>query len=348
MCVFIVPMGASDRLDNPRSSFSFGESTYIAYREKFFHRKTFSKDNNSSHTIVKTQVKMSPTIALKCRLNRAMRLEGRMPFMTIPSGIRKISIGSSAELDSAHVDPTTTEDSAVQLLLSISSIVSNEVNSNGFSFDEEDNGMSKDDGSETEVSKYLLTPRGTCQSPLHTSDDNINRLRSVSIDSFSYRPQSPTVPSTKRTLGGSPLSARPVLISPTSTPVGRTRPVRRTTLKLTQKAKREHLKLPKIPHAPVLTAKVKDYKKKALSTSISKGRKLKVIGRKKFSWKNYPGKDHHSFDTYKLSPSSNPNNVISSSSTRTRSILGSQSRRVSPALSPQLYYSTEAVQQPVD
>jgi hypothetical protein len=54
---------------------------------------------------------------------------------------------------------------------------------------------------------------------------------------------------------------------------------------LAQKAKKECLKVPKVPQLPPVISDIKQYTKKALKT----GNAIKTIGRKKFSWKNYPG-----------------------------------------------------------
>eukprot|EP00934_Nitzschia_sp_Nitz4_P007021 Nitzschia sp. Nitz4//scaffold45_size130396//12977//14086//NITZ4_003429-RA/size130396-snap-gene-0.134-mRNA-1//-1//CDS//3329552338//7011//frame0 len=184
--------------------------------------------------------------------------------------------------DQPHRHPS--EDEAAQLLLSISRIVSKEIQCD-HSVLQGDDDSTKSDARSVPDTKSLQTPNLASVSPTHEDDTKHrwNRIRSVSIDS-------PTPINTLLSPKSEPLTislGRPALISPNCTPVAR-RPIRSAALKLS-KAKDEHLKLPKMP--PMVTASpvtVKDIKKKALAASIARGKKLMTIGRKKFSWKNYP------------------------------------------------------------
>ena len=178
----------------------------------------------------------------------------------------------------------SSENEAARLLLSMSNIVSKELMSNADIFDDDDD-SSKDSRSTTSSNENLLTPSAACQSPTHAEDDRFtwNRVRTVSIDSPVNQGLSKQSEVTIMNLGN------PAIVSPMSTPVGKYRPIRKPSLRLSQKARKEHLKLPKIPQLPTATY-VKEHKKKSLQSSVAKGTPIKKILRKKFSWKNYPGK----------------------------------------------------------
>jgi hypothetical protein len=79
------------------------------------------------------------------------------------------------------------------------------------------------------------------------------------------------------------------VVSPTTTPVSRVpQCLRKTSRRLSKKAKRDFLKFPKIPQLSQ-NSDIKGQKKKSLQGSVTKGKTIKKILRKKFSWKNYPG-----------------------------------------------------------
>lgn len=233
---------------------------------------------------------MTPTIALKCRLELDFKRERAARSLDVSPELTT----SATSFESHGFSRNQSENKAAQLLLSISNIVTREMKCNAYIFDEEshqDEESCKDDSRSSTSSQdnWLLSPtKANCPSQTHYDDENFhwNRVRSVSIDSPLHMYLSPPKPNVE------PLRmplARPVLITPTSTPVGRGRPIRKATLKLAQKSKREQLKLPKMPQMSPVTMNVKDHKKKALAASLAKGMRLKTIGRKKFSWKNYPG-----------------------------------------------------------
>lgn len=237
---------------------------------------------------------MTPTIALKCR---AMKQETSGQHLSTASEIRQKPMDSESGTQCIFPLPirNDSEDDAAQLLLSMSNIVSNEIKNNESILDDEDDNCSKDDASrysQASNQENLLTPRESL-TPTQSNSCHFtwNRARAVSIDSPSHSSLvAPNVSSE-----GSPNSSgftlgRPALISPNSTPIGRGRPVRRASLKLAQKAKRDHLNLPKMPQMPSMNVDVKEYRTKALEASLAKGTKVKTISRKKFSWKNYPGK----------------------------------------------------------
>ena len=185
------------------------------------------------------------------------------------------------------------EDEAAQLLLSMCNIVTNEIKNDSHAFDDEgDKYCSSDDDSIRDSvadyqEKVCVTPREGCAE----GSLSWSRARSISIDSPQHHgllpPQLPDEEWDKRpTLASLGL---PALISPSNTPIGRGRPLRRASLKLAQKAKKECLKVPKVPQLPPVISDIKQYTKKALKTGNAKGLAIKTIGRKKFSWKNYPG-----------------------------------------------------------
>jgi hypothetical protein len=213
-----------------------------------------------------------------------MKQEGAARSLLLPAPFRTVSIGSEMELPRNLFQRASSENEAVSLLLSMSNIVSKELMSNADIFDDDDD-SSKDSRSSTNSNENFGTPTAACQSPTHDEDDRFtwNRVRTVSIDSPVNQGLSKQSEATIMSLG------HPAIVSPMSTPVGRYRPIRKASLRLSQKARREHLKLPKIPTLPT-TTDVKEHKKKALQSSVAKGTPIKKILRKKFSWKNYPGK----------------------------------------------------------
>lgn len=219
---------------------------------------------------------MSPTIALKCRLDHGLKRHADPRTSMITSPYRSVSIGSEAELltTSSRFLKLSTENEAANLLLSMSNIVSEEIKTNSCVFDDKDDDNSSRDitGSPSHHNEMCLTPRATS---LMNNDENLfvwNRVRTVSIDS----------PNASVTSSGNP-----AIVSPMNTPSKNRKPSRRQS----QKAKRDLLKMPKMPQLP--SSDLKSHKKKALQAaikaSLAKGKTMKKILRKKFSWKNYPG-----------------------------------------------------------
>lgn len=222
---------------------------------------------------------MSPTIPLKCRLNCSMKHV--YPAQSSTS-FRFVSIGN--EMEHLSLQRASSDGDAARMLMSISNIVSNELMTSDDIFDDDD-GSSKDFRSTSSSNENFVTPIAVCQSPTELEDDQFtwNRVRTVSIDSPVNHCSSKQLSPTRVSLG------HPAIVSPMSTPVGTGRPIRKASLKLSQKARRDHLRLPKIQRLPLKT-NVKDHMKKALQAGVAKGIPIKKILRKKFSWKNYPGK----------------------------------------------------------
>jgi len=208
-----------------------------------------------------------------------------------------------------------TEDDAAQLLLSMFKIVTNEIKNDSHAFDDEGDKTTPYYSSDTDSSvggesladnqeNVLRLTLLDVISPEETSS-SWSRVRTISIDSPQHHgllpPQLPEDEEweNRPTLASLGL---PTLISPQTTPIGRGRPLtmRRIGLKHSQKAKRRDIpkeqQRPKPPQLPPVSSDIKEYKKKAIATSIMKEVPIKKIGRRKFSWKNYPG-------THTISPS---------------------------------------------
>lgn len=277
-------VSTSDRLDNQRRGNLFRDRKHST-----IHQSAASPQKNtvlhSKSALTKEKMNSTPTY-ISASEGTANVGAATWHWSKAADCGRNSATETDLSLDGLH--RRATENEAAQLLLSMSHIVSNEIKSNAFVFQDDDE-SSKDDsrsGTDTEE-KCLLTPRLNSPSPTLNEEREFrwNRLRSVSIDSPPSNALflSPKLEPSTINLG------RPALISPTSTPVGRGRPLRSASLKLSQKAKPEPLKLPKIPQMTLVTTTVKDHKKKALAASVAQGKKLMTIGRKKFSWKNYPG-----------------------------------------------------------
>eukprot|EP00429_Kryptoperidinium_foliaceum_P063883 CAMPEP_0176050996 /NCGR_PEP_ID=MMETSP0120_2-20121206/25351_1 /TAXON_ID=160619 /ORGANISM="Kryptoperidinium foliaceum, Strain CCMP 1326" /LENGTH=351 /DNA_ID=CAMNT_0017384435 /DNA_START=134 /DNA_END=1189 /DNA_ORIENTATION=- len=243
---------------------------------------------------------MTPTIALKCRLDHSLKQDAVARHWNVA----RDRIGTSCNFPiggilSLHSSPQQdeNEDDAAQLLLSMSNIVSKEIKNNAHAFDDEGDTLFSEDDSSSSVhatanhENLLLTPRERTPSPTQSDSNAFNwtRARTVSIDSPHHAglltPRSTQeLPEHEKV---SHLSlGDPALVSPS--PRTRSRPIRRASLKLAQKAKRERLKMPKMPQLPPVSADITEYKERALQAEAEKGLALKTIGRKKFSWKNYP------------------------------------------------------------
>lgn len=218
---------------------------------------------------------------------------------------RSISIGSEFDLPTPFISKLNpSEDEAARLLLSMSNIVSQEILNDDHVFDDDhddnDDYSIHDDENEDDndynsckeemstssySSENLLTSRMTTQSPTHSDDDRFswNRVRTVSMDS-------PVHPIQTRILEVATMRLKePALV----TPIGKGRPIRKASLRLCQKAKQEQkLNLPKMPQLQekIECKETKELKKRALQYNVAKGQTIKKILRKKFSWKNYPGK----------------------------------------------------------
>mmetsp|Transcript_7209 Transcript_7209/g.9363 ORF Transcript_7209/g.9363 Transcript_7209/m.9363 type:complete len:345 (+) Transcript_7209:130-1164(+) len=211
------------------------------------------------------------------------------------------------EKPSREGSPTFTDTSSVQdeaaLLLSIASICDREVKSSGFNaiFDDEfprfpmlslpgPVGSSHDLSALKPRSEPLFNHRAEVEKPCFQSFQAL-RARTVSIDS----PALATAMEIDRT--SSPFSLAPetaqeppALVSPI-TPLSKahTLPPRKQSLRRAKqnKNKIQELEEPEEePQAPVLSCK--DKKGRTLQTSPPKGVPIKMIGRKKFSWKCYP------------------------------------------------------------
>jgi len=197
--------------------------------------------------------------------------------LTGPPGTRTISIGSENEKASTFSQSTSVRDEAA-LLLSIADIAKSEIRGGSTLWDDVDEGLPKFpllSSDRTSHTKWF-TPRAESLSMLLASgatsklesEDN-TRIRAVSIDA--------PVNTSMRT--ASPLGPAPNLVSPMHSPTNRRLPVRHKSLRLSKQAKRECIEK---PYSMV------EKKGKALQGTPPKAVPTRKIGRKKFSWKNYP------------------------------------------------------------
>eukprot|EP00339_Tiarina_fusa_P026839 CAMPEP_0117015950 /NCGR_PEP_ID=MMETSP0472-20121206/12642_1 /TAXON_ID=693140 ORGANISM="Tiarina fusus, Strain LIS" /NCGR_SAMPLE_ID=MMETSP0472 /ASSEMBLY_ACC=CAM_ASM_000603 /LENGTH=337 /DNA_ID=CAMNT_0004719855 /DNA_START=77 /DNA_END=1090 /DNA_ORIENTATION=+ len=227
---------------------------------------------------------MSPTIALKCRMERSLHPDAATRRSKLGTAFRSVSIGSEMELPSDLCENPPYETEAVHMLLSMSTIVSKEMMTNSFIFDDDDESDKSNKSDAAEENRGCSALRTTqCSSPSHSDSELFawSRVRTVSIDS----PPTRGLPMHLDT--GSMSLGIPALVSPTSTPTTRGRPLRKASLRLSHKAKKEHLKIPKMPQLQERSS-VTEHKKRALEACVAKGKSMKKILRKKFSWKNYP------------------------------------------------------------
>eukprot|EP00529_Nitzschia_sp_RCC80_P020065 CAMPEP_0113496954 /NCGR_PEP_ID=MMETSP0014_2-20120614/30383_1 /TAXON_ID=2857 /ORGANISM="Nitzschia sp." /LENGTH=428 /DNA_ID=CAMNT_0000390883 /DNA_START=178 /DNA_END=1464 /DNA_ORIENTATION=- /assembly_acc=CAM_ASM_000159 len=232
--------------------------------------------------------------------------------------------GVSPLLTTPPSSPTDEDDEeaaeGVQLLLGIATIVKKEVADSGYknevSFfqDETTTASTPPRATHHQGSRILTPPSPPKRVGLldrdddgHDGDDDMyawNRARSVSIDSpqhhhqqqqqhahggygYGYSPQQQNY-----TLSSPPPACPlPTMISPL---IDRSKRSMKLTSRNHQgvksvpvKAKKEHVKFPKLPQlTPVCT--VEDYTRKAVKIAQQNGTVITTISRKKFSWKNYP------------------------------------------------------------
>lgn len=259
------------------------------------------KGNNPEQTASK----MSPTIALKCRMANNMiaaraakppsgTMAGLSHRSNLPGSFRSVSIGSEVDRRSPTLVPqgdVPEDDEGVQLLLGIAQIVSKEMadcNTEIFDDDEDDDALEKDyeGGSDDGFCQHPVPSGGrSLESPCSfVEEDDMfawNRVRTVSMDSPNgVARATERVPPLSLTL--------PAIV----TPVGnRGRNTRKATLKTTpHKGKKEHVKFPKLPQLHQALPSVLEHKRKAMEICAADGATVKTIMRRKFSWKNYPGK----------------------------------------------------------
>ena len=235
-----------------------------------------------------------------------------------------LSIGGE-ENDNARFTKTSVRDQAV-LLLSIADIAKTEINNDGLStlwFEDED--IPKFPKlSEPHASDFKwLTPRTETLKDLivgamNTSSDHYpsNRVRSVSIEYSPEQHSSRFERTTSPLLLGPPEGSSANLVSPGVSPLTNRRlPFRKQSLRLSHKARKEHLLSSSSPmcsdeeeedEGPARTVSFADTnskKSKPLQPATAKGVIVKKILRKKFSWKNYPEVRNFPRERYFASPS---------------------------------------------
>jgi hypothetical protein len=217
---------------------------------------------------------------------------------------RKISIGSEIDFSPILLPQDPEEEEGVQLLLGMANIVSKEIANNTEIFEEDHDqyggGMKCEAGGLLANSTHSNIKRSsTASPPLMMDDDDClfawSRARAVSIDHSPLgKSSSPT--HMKEIVGTTSSLSLPAIVTPVGT---RFRAYRKASAKfLAHKAKKEQVKFPKLPqleqlHQPQQQQSmqtVQEHKRKALKISAEKGTTITTILRKKFSWKNYPGK----------------------------------------------------------
>jgi hypothetical protein len=303
---------------------------------------------------------MSPTLALKSRLSRALvkastsgSAMAAHPYRrtAVTRSHRKVSIGSDMDIFPVQLPQDPEEKEGILLLLGMSTIVKKEMASNTEIFEE----VEPDESDRLQLDQYLSTlrKRPFAGSPSsHLEDENLfawSRARTVSMDSPKNHAASPKhVPSELLSLN------LPAIV----TPVGpsRLRNARRSNQRLVpHKGKKEKVKLPKLPqlhrHPQQLQQhqepeeSVHERHRKAHKLSVERGIPITTIHRKKFSWKNYPGMLNsyrsQKMDLFLIQWS---NTHLPPLSRRTGGLFDCQSRRVLAAFCSELHRSTEAVQ----
>lgn len=171
-------------------------------------------------------------------------------------------------------------------MLGIATIVSKEIASSDkeiFDDGNADDFQTSHKSSFTEPS-LILDQASASREP---SDFAWHRVRTVSIDNENGSPGQ-----SRRFIKTKPISL-PAVVTPVGT---RLRSVRKPTIKLlATKGKKEQIKFPKLSNAQQQTHNhnlpniMSQHKRKATEQSVTKGKSLTIIHRKKFSWKNYPG-----------------------------------------------------------
>ncbi|KAG7338476.1 hypothetical protein IV203_011106 [Nitzschia inconspicua] len=167
---------------------------------------------------------MSPTLALKSRLSRALVVKPTSTYSSsmasnanrragVPRSHRKVSIGSDMDLTPVQLPQDPEEKEGILLLLGISTIVKNEMASNTEIFHEDDD--ESDETGRPQLDQYLSSLNksklaGSSSSLLE--DENRfawNRARSVSMDSPKSHASSPKhIPSNTLSLSFLRLSHR--------------------------------------------------------------------------------------------------------------------------------------------
>jgi hypothetical protein len=258
----------------------------------------------STHELPLTSYLPNQPLTMNPKLNK------RFPrARTFESGTH--SIGRSGEND-ARFAKTSVRDQAV-LLLSIADIAKTEINNDGLSaLWEDDEGIPKFPKlAELDVTDYKwLTPRTETLKDLiagaersSTNPYPSSRARSVSIEYSPEHQFSCFERTASPLLLGPPEVSSANLVSPGISPLSNRRlPLRKQSLRLSHKAKKEHLLASSSSmssdeeEGPTQTVSLADTsnnsRSKPLQPATAKGVTVKKILRKKFSWKNYPEVRH--------------------------------------------------------
>ena len=179
---------------------------------------------------------------------------------------------------------SATENQGAELLLAVADIVSKEIRVDGLVWDDDEEPnkkVPKLPSMNTRESKSALTPRFDLSHESFDEDDDMDylelpptddcfswtRIRAVSMDTPEDEGYRESPDSYRKGIGN--------IISPESSPVSRRIPARKRGLRPTKRHRSESMD-------SVSSGK------RALPNSKHRGKGMKVILRKKFSWKNYP------------------------------------------------------------
>jgi hypothetical protein len=257
----------------------------------------------STHELPLTSYLPNQPLTMNPKLNK------RFPrARTFESGTHSIGSGEN----DARFAKTSVRDQAV-LLLSIADIAKTEINNDGLSaLWEDDEGIPKFPKlAELDVTDYKwLTPRTETLKDLiagaersSTNPYPSSRARSVSIEYSPEHQFSCFERTASPLLLGPPEVSSANLVSPGISPLSNRRlPLRKQSLRLSHKAKKEHLLASSSSmssdeeEGPTQTVSLADTsnnsRSKPLQPATAKGVTVKKILRKKFSWKNYPEVRH--------------------------------------------------------
>ena len=195
------------------------------------------------------------------------------------SSARSLSIGSEMDFSSSIYLPQDPKDQeGIELLLGISNIVSKEIaNSKKKIFDDDEDINDEQ-------------PSVIFDDPLTPKDDMFgwHRARTVSIDNGQGQGYPPRSTDHEKATESTKSSRLPAIVSPVGTRGLRT--IRKPSLKLLANKGERIPKLTRTQSNQTVPNVMSEHKRKATEQRVIKGKPITIIFRKKFSWKNYPGK----------------------------------------------------------
>lgn len=213
---------------------------------------------------------ISPMMVLKYRVENYAHPDGKnsvRKLLTPFSSYEKIGMKEGV------YHRISSENEAASLLLSMSHIVSDEIKNNAYLFDDSSN-------KETLLLKSRtveVVPEGTTHCGNTDSQFTWNRVRTVSMDCSNVN---------------SSAGHQVTQLSPTKSEKKPNRTLRKVKGRFSDNGGRHHLKLPQM-RSKSEKFTLKGQKKKNDHVKVGRRKAFKKILRKKFSWKNYPGKPMH-------------------------------------------------------